>query len=113
MASASSRCPWARATCPLGLAEEDDIRLEDATARLARRDDEVREAQMVVDVGIAVRQTGAVQLDPSRVEVDQLVLEIGAPTGGRAGHAADQVKPPMEVSQPYFPQPDAAGRRSG
>ena len=77
-------------------AEEHDIRLKDAAAGCARRHSEPREVQ-VVHVGIAVGQGGCIEFGPGGVQADQLILEVGAPDGGRACHAADEVETPVQV----------------
>jgi hypothetical protein len=76
------------------LAEENDVRLLDAAARSAGRHGEPGEVEMI-EIGIAVGQRRAVEIDPGGVEADQFVLEVGAPAGGRAGRAADEIKAPV------------------
>jgi hypothetical protein len=51
----------------------------------------------MIEVGIAVGQRQGVEIDPSGVEADQIVLEIGAPAGGRAGRTADEIEAPVQI----------------
>ena len=51
----------------------------------------------MVELCVAVRQAGGIQVGPGGVEAHEAVLKLGAAYGGGTGHAADEVKAPVEV----------------
>jgi hypothetical protein len=78
------------------LAEEHDVRLEDAVASLASRH---RKRGKIdgIEVGIAVRRIGGIQIEPTWVQSRQLVLKLIPRCLPSAPHAANKIQPAMQV----------------
>ncbi len=86
------------------LAEEHDIRLDEAAAATAGRNDEGRKVG-AFEVGVAIRGFRRVEIKPVRVQPAEVVLQRLARRSRLAIHAADAIDPPVQVDHPF-----AAGR---
>src|SRR6266702_859528 len=78
------------------LAEEHDIGLEGVAAGFASRHPEGREIR-VLQIGVAIRRIRGIERQPLRICTAKRILEFVARRLPAAAHAADQIKPAMQI----------------